>query len=731
MAAPELRAPQGCVQKGFTAGVAWLLGTGEGHCLLFLAVGALLLLFGAASWSTTNGNKHYEHNLNDSLWVSWSVFIDTGTQMAKFSAHDPGRERWVAVFFSVSGLVFNLTLLGTVVDLVHRRLSDYKELYSRIDAHGHVLILGWGEKTLWLLNELLSAEKYANAEEKHRCGGCCRRRGRRIVILADRDAVVMRQDVRMHLAFEGLSASRVAYRRGNVMERTDLMKVSAAAAQDILIVGTGGDERRSDEEIVQTLLALGALPDVSRLAGGVFAEMQTHDNARIVSTILPDAKGIMPRYSTHRMLVLRAVVPSVGFAYLDMVSFRKGEELYVVPVHGGLLGMPFSRACQVFPEAVVCAVLPALPTDYLGKPVLCMDGARTLQHGDHLLLLAASWEAAKSWHQEAMDATGLPAALGEQSHAAPTFFQSTLGRLKPMLQPDGQLDLGPQAVGPKVVVVIGCPEDYPNILQALDEYLARGSEVHVLSTRSLSSRQGILQSYFELSGSALLGDQAAQMCCERFRRIDVKHHVGIPTSTDDISLLPLEAADIALVLAEQADQEAPAAVDSRNLTAAILLRGLLSECPRAGKKCKVVTELLDPKSQQVLLRNNSVRSCGSFVYSDSIAIGVFARAVADKLAYNVLLGLLDPQNHDGHITAIPARNFVHGVESLSYRELQGRVWDSYGGILLGWRRSNERYPVLNPKLKSKRVDWNACDKDELITLRPHIVNGDVLAPPSV
>ena len=40
---------------------------------------------------------------------------------------------------------------------------------------------------------------------------------------------------------------------------------------------------------------------------------------------------------------------------------------------------------------------------------------------------------------------------------------------------DGQVRLGPAADGPLVVLLIGCPDDFVDILEIIDGYVASGS----------------------------------------------------------------------------------------------------------------------------------------------------------------------------------------------------------------------------------------------------------------
>lgn len=186
-----------------------------------------------------------------------------------------------------------------------------------------------------------------------------------------------------------------------------------------------------------------------------------------------------------------------------------------------------------------------------------------------------------------------------------------------------------------------------------------------------------------------------------------------------LELLPLASARCALILAEPAaDNEPPSAVDSRQLMTVIALRQKLNEVRDVSLKCKVVTELLDPKTQQVLDRNDSIRRLGSFVYSNCVATGVFATAAAEKTIYNIWKELLEPGSTCGHIAAIRAREYVRGTEDLSFYDLHSRVWNAGGAILLGWRQFRKRYPELNPADKDKTSLWSDAAGDELIVLMP-------------
>ena len=57
---------------------------------------------------------------------------------------------------SMSGILFLLIILAIVVDRVRDMCHRYRELHFRILQKDHVLILGWNDKTLFLIRELCS-----------------------------------------------------------------------------------------------------------------------------------------------------------------------------------------------------------------------------------------------------------------------------------------------------------------------------------------------------------------------------------------------------------------------------------------------------------------------------------------------------------------------------------------------------------------------------------------------
>jgi len=712
----------------------WLLGTSQGQGLFLLMVASCLISSGIVAWMATGGSTDVaDTSFKQSFWISWGLFFDPGTQTG-IAADDRWRVKFVAMAFSLAGFIFNLAFLGLIVDVVRTRLARWKQENSRVVARDHILLLGWGDKTLFLLNEILASQAAHGQADELYTRKCCVRRRRSVVVLADKAATEMRQEVRMHFHFQGVDDIRnIKFRRGDPTSRTELMKVSAKRASVILIQSPGGGGlRRADEGVIQTLLAIAALPsdDGNKgVQGEVIAEMQSDEGVNVVNHLLPDAKGIFARQAVNRMLILRALVTYVGFTYLDLVSFQRGNELYMLDVPKELVGYTFLQVCPMFQKSVVVGIRPqtklsrkpvrhsvecaggttSLPTvdprsqAAVGSFALIPDGDRIMQDTDQLILFSECYKDACYFNTGVGD-------KGEARKGVPSYVQ-----IDDLWKPDGQLALGKQAAnGPKQIAIIGCPHDFPNFLHIMDTYLPTGSVVYILSERPLSERNEAMRRYF---GPGFDGEHSC------FKHFTVDHRIGPASCKVDLMGLPFGELDCVMILAEHLEKnEDPVAADSRNLTSAITIKTIQEELKAAGKqmkeKCKVLTELLDPKSQQVVDRNDSVRKTGSFLYSNALETGIFAMAAEEQNVFEILMKLMDPHSGAGHICSVPIKNVVQGMEELSFADLHARVWQACGGILLGWKRALDRYPELNPVDKNRPYEWTSTCKHELLVFRP-------------
>merc|ERR1711963_840739 len=155
------------------------------------------------------------------------------------------------------------------------------------------------------------------------------------------------------------------YRQGKPTDWHELMKVSANSANDVIILGNStATHERSDEEVLQVVLTLAALPQDSKVSGEVFAEMRLVENIDTLHALLPNVEGIIARPEVNFILCLCAVAPHVGHCLYDLASFTavSGEDgntqVYIRCVDDlpDLHGKTVAEASLSFPDTVLLGV---------------------------------------------------------------------------------------------------------------------------------------------------------------------------------------------------------------------------------------------------------------------------------------------------------------------------------------------------------------------------------------
>lgn len=102
----------------------FLLGHVLGQFVLLMFIAVCLVTFGAIAWLSCGRVKTADYNksFKEALWFSWGVFFDPGTQTG-LPADEFLAAKVVAVVFSIMGFIFNLVLLGLIVERVKDMLN--------------------------------------------------------------------------------------------------------------------------------------------------------------------------------------------------------------------------------------------------------------------------------------------------------------------------------------------------------------------------------------------------------------------------------------------------------------------------------------------------------------------------------------------------------------------------------------------------------------------------------
>mmetsp|Transcript_34480 Transcript_34480/g.77270 ORF Transcript_34480/g.77270 Transcript_34480/m.77270 type:complete len:899 (+) Transcript_34480:107-2803(+) len=728
-----------------------LFTTTFGKVILLMSSAGSIITAGALTWYIVGGLDAMD-DVGDGfwdiwkacIWMSWGLFFDPGTQTG-VSSGVPSQVLYTAMFFSIIGFLWMLSTFGIIVEGVRSYLAQCEKEYSRVVASGHMLILGWSDKTPFLLEEMF--------QEAHNRGKPLKK----VVILAERDSIEMRQTLYNHLSHSELGAqTRVLCRSGDISDPKQLQKVSAHCARDIIVLAPDGPPQEADLKVIRVVLALAAVPEA--LGGRVIVEVRCADTAPILEELLPPPadqvggkariEGIHSRISVNRMLCLMAKKPVVGDCLVFLSSFADGEELYLINPPAMLHGQPFAKAILYFQNALAVGTKPY--DGEKGEIDLAPPDDQIIRAGDKLLLIAKSQESIdeenRRDHKYVVTGDRSPSCDLQAKFARPwwapwrgsattTTTRSSLSNLSGGLAAkarkllltgtesgvEAPLDYIPPnirgyfgASGEKsVFIVLGFADDFYDLMQSMDFYVRPGSVVHVLSEKTIAART-----------SKQMKDKEQQL-----ENLEIVHREGSTFSVEKLSSLPLSEAHAILILAEGNVESTTS--DSKCIAAAVTICGLcqgsFGKHRQRVLKGRVICEILSPQTDVIINRNAELRKKVVFFRSNALETGLFAMASSEPAIFNTLVLLISPSHSSGKIVAFGLRRYLTHEELIaagetenmslrfSFQELYQRV-RAGGDILIGWHRLEDPRTKLGTNIDRREVmQWSP--EDNLVVLK--------------
>lgn len=300
------------------------------HQLLFAAslIAAISILGGFAALTVSDA---FEGPL-DAIWWSFLRLSDPG-----YLGDDEGAGlRFISTVVTVLGYVL---FLGSLVAIMTQWLSDtlsrFEQGISPISMQGHVVILGWTNRTLEIARQLLAARgRLRRFLDTHQ------QRHMRIVIVADEVNAARRGRLRSHLS-EYRDCGQVFLRSGSATIVGDLARFDLSHASVVIVPGDAfryGGAESSDARVVQSLLNLRSSLDT--MAAGerplVLAEVLDAGKARAATHAYAGPIEIVSGDGIIARLLAQAILnPRLAAVFLSMFTHNEGCS-------------PFIRACPEF-----------------------------------------------------------------------------------------------------------------------------------------------------------------------------------------------------------------------------------------------------------------------------------------------------------------------------------------------------------------------------------------------
>ena len=634
------------------------------------------LLLGAVTLTVGGG---YAYNyidtsvaVFDGMWATFT-WISTGI-LSSGVVPGTNASRAVAGALVIVGILYFSVVLALVVEAVQFKMKALREGKSMVVEKDHIVMLGWGEKSLLFIKEII----LANESEG---GGV-------VVVLCADGKEKMERELSLMLKKREMKGTSVVFRQGSRLMVGDLDKVSVHTAKAVVVFSNSNvDSDKADAEVLQVVLNLSNLD----LKGHVVAEVKDKDNEALIHLI---GRGNVETVVSHdvigRLMLMSVRQPGLAEVYGSVLGFD-GDEFYTSK-WPELVGVKFKDLHLMFPDAIPLGL-----KEDDGPLELNPKHDRVITASDELVVLAEDNDTYRPKRAHECDPGRVP------------WFKGT------------------DEVRENILFA-GWRRDLRDILLLLDAMCAPGSEIHIMASVALSDRD------------RLLAEGGLEI--ETLRNIKLVHHVGNTAMRRHLELLGIERFTSVIVFADEEEEGDIMQSDSKCLATLLLIRNIqkakrakMARSPssrkmlglddatgtkdRHGGRIPIVTEILDPRTQQTIQSNEEMRAVSDFLQSNDMVSKILAMVCEDRSVKNLLDELLTPRGSS--MACVPASRYCRPGERLSFFEMACRCQE-YGEILIGYLEEDRasrgeahagrrfKAPFINPVNKRTPFSWddNVC-----------------------
>ena len=669
-----------------------------------------------------------------SAWHAWSLFIDPGTQTGILGTAKT-LVKCMGAIISIFGFIFNLTVLGFIVDFMQTTLERLQQLYGRDVCNDHILVLGWTDKTIFLLTELmtlLADEDRLNRENDSALSSLYRRCLKprpTIVVLGSQREFKMIADAKMALPKFNDGTVRIRFREGRPHEIKDLNKVSVLSARVVVILGASPDPSVSDCLVTSSVLAVQAIASevnnhfkVNNHAP-VICEMRLPESVAVIEALGGDTVyGVSPVAIVCNIIAMCALSPPVGRMLAELVSFQSDCDLQLSKLSprsikewtfGGI------RRSHEFHDKIVLAVIPSSQNRLSHDIHFAPDDSYEVDKDSVLLVIARSNSTVDLDYVEDPEKRDTSDTKLQEKDIASMDFEHVSGK-------------------PQKMILLGWrTNSTTRLIKALDDRLNKNSTVHVLSELPVDKRE------LDLDESGF-----------HPTRIAVHHYVGEIDRETSIKKMIDKASDghissitgiliahdsEATILDSRENAQASAfsqIADAHVLSASVVVshlcrRNTLAEengkkngldyarkiglIGSSGVAPPLACQFLDNLMQRILQKQPHIlKQMDSLVpvHRNALETGVLTLAASNPKMVNLLSRLLVKHDAAKHapcpFVAENAVDYLTYPYTASFDELDEKLRAS-GRVLIGWTRIGSSWNELNPKNRQNQLKWQDGD----------------------
>jgi voltage-gated potassium channel Kch len=362
----------------------------------------------------------------EAAWEGLMRTLDAGTM----GGDEGWGFRFVMFAVTVGGVLFVSALIGIINNGLEDKLDELRKGRSVVLESDHTLILGWNPQVFTIISELILANE-------------SRKSGAVIVVMADQDKVEMEDAINERIS--DTKNTRIICRSGSPIDLTDLEISSPHTARSIIILAEGEDP---DTHIIKSVLAITNNPNRRAEPYHIVTQIRDPKNMDVVRML--GTKDVVQPILTNE-LIARVVAQTsrqsgLSIVYTELMNFG-GDEIYFKQ-EPELSGKTYGEALLTYETSTLMGVRKADGTIAM-NPAMDMR----IESGDQVFVIAE-------------DDDKIKLSAGSRAPLDENLIQASGAVSKPK---------------PEKALILGWNRSGSTIIRELDNYVAKGSQVTIVS----------------------------------------------------------------------------------------------------------------------------------------------------------------------------------------------------------------------------------------------------------
>ena len=599
--------------------------------LVIISIAALIIAIGGHLLAPEGGDPP---GFVEAFWLSLMRTLDAGTM-----GGDAGWGfRLMMLLVTIGGIFIVSTLIGVLSNGLEDRLEQLRKGRSVVLESEHTLILGWSPQIFTIISELVLANE-------------SRKSGAIIVVLADQDKVEMEDAIADRIS--ETKNTRIICRSGNPIDLTDLEIASPHTARSIIVLAEGSDP---DTHVIKSVLAITNNPNRREAPYHIVSQIREPKNMAVVRMlgVRDTVQPILTNDLIARVVAQTSRQSGLSIVYTELMNFG-GDEIYFKE-EAALFGKTYSETLQAFETSTVMGIRKKDGTIAMNPS---MDAR--IESGDQVFVIAED--------DDKIQLSGLSRIPFDESQ-----IHTNGERSRPK---------------PERTLILGWNRSGATIIRELDNYVAKGSQVMIVSD------------IFEL-------DKQLKLDAGKLKNQKVSVQTGDIRERELLEKLEVMEYDHVIVLAYHHLEQQEA--DAITLVTLLHLRDIAE---RDETPFSIISEMLDLRNRELA----EAAKVDDFIVSEHLISLMMTQLSENSELLGVFTDMFDPEGAEIYLK--PISDYVITGKPVNFYTVTEAA-RRRGETAIGYRVMSESHDAsksygvhTNPK-KSEKITFSPEDK--LVTI---------------